>query len=176
MNYVKIITNFVMRDVPIHLINLLTALLPNHLITNRIRGLLMSPFFGKCGKSLQIGKGVIINNPSSLYLGNDCYISHYCYIQAKGKVTLADNVTIGPMSVIASSNHIISDGMVTNKGYSRAINIGKGTWSGGHVIITLGVNIGEGVIIGAGSVATKDIPSNCKVAGVPAKILSYNTD
>ena len=172
MSYLKIILSFLLRDVPIHIINLLTALLPNHLVTNRIRGFCMRPFLGNCGKRLQIGKGVIINNPGSLYLGNDCYISHYCYIQAKGKVTLADNVIIGPMSVVASSNHIFKDGIVTNKGYSSPIIIGQGTWSGGHVIITSGVNIGEGVIIGAASVVTKDIPPNCRVAGVPAKILS----
>jgi maltose O-acetyltransferase len=169
MSYIKIIINFVLRDLPIHLINLITALLPNHLITNRFRGGLMRPFFGKCGKRLQIGKGVIINNPGNLILGDDCYISHYCYVQAKGKVSLGDNVIIGPMSVIASSNHVFDDGKVTNKGSSKPIIIGKGTWCGGHVIITSGVDIGESVIVAAGAVVTKDVHSHSKVAGVPAQ-------
>ena len=162
--------NFLFRDIPIHLINLMTALLPNHLITNRIRGTLMRPFFGSCGKKLQIGKGVIINNPALLHLGNECYISHYCYIQAKGKVILDDNVIIGPMSVIASSDHVIENGIVTNKSISRTISIGKGTWCGGHVIVTSGVKIGNGVIVGAGAVVTKDIKSGEKVYGIPAKV------
>ena len=171
MRYVNIIINFILRDIPIHVINLITALLPNHLITNRIRGGLMKPFFGKCGKRLQIGKGVIINNPSNLILGDDCYISHYCYIQAKGKVSLDDSVIIGPMSVIASSNHVFENGKATNKGLSKPITIGKGTWCGGHVVITYGVNIGEGAVVAAGAVVTKDVPLNSKVAGVPAKII-----
>lgn len=171
MKYVKIILNFMMRDIPIHLINLITAILPNHLITNRIRGFLMKPFFGGCGKRLQIGKGVIINNPGSLFLGNDCYISHYSYIQAKGKVYLEDNVIIGPMSVIASSKHIIENGVVTNKGISNPIRIGKGTWCGGHVVISSGVTVGQGVVVGAGAVVTKDINNNEMVVGIPAKAI-----
>ncbi len=169
MKYFKYIINFVFRDIPIHFINLLTSILPNHLISNRIRGSLIRPFLGKCGRRLQIGRGVIINNPSELYLGNDCYISHYCYIQARGKVILDDNVIIGPMSVIATSKHIVEKGIVTNKGISEPIKIGKGSWCGSHVIITSGVVIGQSVIIGAGSVVTKDVKNYDKVAGVSAK-------
>jgi maltose O-acetyltransferase len=169
MRILKYFLNFVLRDIPIHIINMLTTLLPNHYITNRIKGFLMRPFFGSCGNKLQIGRGVIINNPQFLFLGNNCYISHYCYIQAKGKVTLEDNVIVGPMSIIASSNHIIKNGIVLNKGESKPIKIGKGTWCGGHVTIASGVNIGHGVIIGAGAVVTKNIDPNLKVAGIPAK-------
>lgn len=169
MRYIKNIVPFVFREIPIHIINLITSLLPNHIVTNMIRGFFIRPFLGKGGKRLQIGKGVIINNPGSLFIGNDCYISHYCYIQAKGIIRLEDNVIIGPMSVIASSNHKIENGLVTNKGISKQIFIGKGTWCGGHTIITSGINIGEAVIVGAGAVVTKDISSNIKVVGIPAK-------
>ena len=169
MNYLKAILNFVLREIPIHLINILTAILPNHYITNRIRGLLMKPFIGRSGKRLQIGRGVIINNPGNLFLGNDCYISHYCYVQAKGKVTMEDNVIIGPMSVIATSKHIIENGVVTNKGISHPIIIGKGTWCGAHIVITSGVTMGNSVVVGAGAVVTKNVGSYETVVGVPAR-------
>lgn len=169
MRIAIIIIDFLLRDVPIHIVNILTAVLPNHYVTNRTRGLLIRPFIGSGGKRLQIGKGVIINNPKNLYLGNDCYISHYCYIQAKGNVTLEDNVIIGPMSVIASSKHIIENGIVTNKGVSNPIFIGKGTWCGGHVVISSGVRVGKSVIVGAGAVVTKDVKDREMVVGVPAK-------
>ena len=171
MKYTKIIMNFLIRDIPIHLVNLIMALFPNHLITNRIRGCLMRPFIGKCGKRIQIGRGVIINNPGNLRMGDDCYISHYCYIQAKGGIALGNNVIIGPMSVIASSNHIIENGKVINRGVSAPIKIGNGTWCGGHVIITSGITIGDSVVVAAGAVLTKDVPSNTRVAGIPAKLI-----
>lgn len=166
------ISQFFLREIPIHIINLGTALMPNHIVTNRIRGALMAPFFGESGKRLQIGKGVIINNPGSIFFGDDCYIAHYCYIQAKGSISFGNKVIIGPMSVLATSNHSYENGKVTNKGISKPIKIGSGTWCGGHVIITSGVLIGEGVIVGASSVVTKDIPENVKVVGIPAKTIS----
>lgn len=171
MKYGNILLNFLFREIPIHIINLVTSLLPNHLVTNRIRGFLMRPFFGKCGKRLQIGKGVIINNPGKLVIGDDCYISHYSYVQAKGKVVLEDNVILGPMSVIASSNHMIKKGVVTNLGRSKPILIGRGTWGGSHVVITSGCEIGTSVVLAAGTVVTKSVPSNCKIAGVPGKVI-----
>lgn len=169
MKYSMAVSSFFLRDIPIQLINMLTSILPNHIVTNRIKGLLLKPFFGSCGKRIQIGKGVIINNPQNLYMGNDCYISHYSYVQAKGGVTLDDNVIIGPMSIISSSKHIVQQGLVTNKGDSKPIKIGKGTWCGGHVVISSGVNIGQSVIVGAGSVVVKDIEDHTMVVGIPAQ-------
>jgi maltose O-acetyltransferase len=161
--------NYIIRDIPIHFINIITIILPNNLISNKIRGVLIKPFLGKCGKRFQLGRGVIINNPGGIILGDDCYISHYCYIQAKGKIIIGNNVIIGPMSVMATSNHIIEKGIVAQTGLSKPIEIGDGTWCGAHVIITSGVKIGKSVIVGAGAVVTKDIRNNCKVYGVPAR-------
>lgn len=171
MRLLKYLLSFLGREIPIHLINLLTALFPNHIVTNRIRGALIGPFLGSCGKRLQIGRGVILNNPGSIYIGNDCYISHYCYVQGKGRVEFGDNVIIGPMSVIASSNHVIDNGKVLNKGVSKPIIIGDGTWCGGHVVVVSGVKIGNSCIIAAGAVVTKDIQPNSRVAGIPAKAI-----
>ena len=164
-----IIFNFIFRNIPIHIINMITALLPNHLVINRLRGFLIRPFLGSSGKRLQVGRGVIINSPENLFIGDDCYISHYCYIQAKGKVTLKDNVIIGPMSVVASSNHAKNNDIVLNKGENKPIVIGKGTWCGGNVVIIAGVNIGKSVIVGAGAVVSKNVNNYMTVGGVPAK-------
>lgn len=174
IKYLNTIINFIVRSIPIHIVNCLTALLPNHMFINRLRGTLIRPFLGSCGKRLQIGRGVIINCPESLYLGKDCYISHYCYIQAKGKISMSDNVIIGPMSIISSCDHAVENGIVQNKGINKPIYIGEGTWCGGHVIVTSGVKIGESSVIGAGAVVTKDIPSNSKAVGIPAKPILKN--
>lgn len=172
MKYLNTIINYMFRDIPIHIINMATMILPNHLIINKIRGFLMRPFFGKCGRGLQIGRGVIINNPQNIFFGNNCYISHYSYLQAKGKITLGDNVIIGPMSIVATSNHKRIDNKVTNIGVSKPIKIGNGSWCGGHVVITAGVELGDGSIVGAGAVVTKSFTNNKKIGGIPARIIS----
>lgn len=170
MKYYTYILDFIFYDIPIHFINLITGILPNHIITNKIRGWMMRPFFGGCGKGLQIGKNVIINNPKNLYLGDDCYISHFCYIQAKGNIMIENNVILGPMSVLATSNHIFENGIVLNKGSNKPISIGKGTWCGGHVIILAGVKVGRNVKIGAGAVITKDTQDNVMITGIPGRV------
>lgn len=166
--YIKYALNYAFRDIPIHIICLVMSIFPPATTINYIRGFLVGFFLGKCGKGFQLGKGVIINHPEYLYVGDDCYISHNCYVQARGCVTFGDHVIIGPMSIIASSNHMIIDGMVTNRGESKPINIGDGTWCGGNATITAGTTIGKSVIIGAGAVVTKDIPDNKRAFGVPA--------
>ena len=56
--------------------------------------------------------------------------------------------------------------------YSEHVKIGKRCWIGANAIILPGITIGDNCVIAAGSVVTKDVPSNCTVAGVPARIIS----
>lgn len=167
----KILISYLLRDLPLHLIKLITELLPNHLYVNKLRGALSRPFIGACGRGLQIGRGVIINTPQNLTIGNDCYLSHNAYIQAKGHVEIHDSVIVGPMCIIASSKHIIKDGIVTNKGKSEPIVIGKGVFVGGHSTVQANVNIGEGAVIGSNSLVNKDVDCYTFVGGVPAKMI-----
>lgn len=97
---------FVTRALPIHIINLVMFWFPTDIISNHIRGFLVSPFLGKCGKKFQLGRGVILNHPEKLYVGDGCYISHNCYVQANGKVVIGDYSTIGPMCIMLSLIHI----------------------------------------------------------------------
>ena len=169
--YISYGVNYLLRDIPIDIVCLIMSIFPPATTINYIRGFLVRPFLKKCGKKFQLGKGVIINHPEYLSIGNDCYISHNCYVQARGMVTLGDHVIIGPMSIIASSNHKIIDGLVTNIGDSKPIKIGSGTWCGGNVTITAGTTIGKSVIVGAGAVVTTNIDDCKRAFGVPARML-----
>ena len=164
--------NFVFRDCLIHIVNLLTSLLPNSYLTSRIRGFLIRPLLGKCGRKFRIASGVIINNPSRLSIGDNVYIAHNVWINATGGLEIGDDSIIGPMSVIVTSKHIFENNKAVNKGIFNPVVIGKGCWIASHCVITDGVVIGDGVLVAAGAVVTHNISNNVMIGGIPAKIIS----
>ena len=56
-------------------------------------------------------------------------------------------------------------------GIAKPVEIGNDVWIGGNVTILPGITIGNNVVVAAGAVVTKDVPDNCVVGGVPARIL-----
>ena len=76
---------------------------------------------------------------------------------------------------IGSESYIAGGAIVFTHDYSRAIrvdtHIGEKCFIGANVIVMAGINIGNEVVVGSGSVVTKDIPSNCIVVGNPARII-----
>jgi acetyltransferase-like isoleucine patch superfamily enzyme len=114
----------------------------------------------------ELGEGIII--------GNNVGISQNAFIQVRGMVEIGSNIMFGPGVSIFSENHDFSDTQkllmeqpVNRKGVKLCDNV----WVGANTTILDGVVIGEGAIIAAGSVVTKNVPPNCVVGGVPAKII-----
>lgn len=129
----------------------------------------------------RIGRGVLIrgmptiighnNWGSRLSIGRHSALSVHIFIDLAAPITIGKNVTIGPMALLVTGAHEIADssrraGNLTPK----PISICDGAWLGAHSTILPGVTIGEGAIVAAGSVVTKDVPPNTLVAGVPAVI------
>lgn len=168
---IKKIFNFIFRDCIIHIINIITGILPNCYMTTRIRGWLIKPFIGKCGKNFRIASGVIINKPENIELGDNVYIAHNVWINAVGKLKIGSDSIIGPMSVLSTSKHKFLNKKATNKGVFAPIIIGNGTWLASHVVVTDGVSIGNGVLVAAGAVVTHNVQDELIVGGVPAKKL-----
>lgn len=92
-------------------------------------------------------------------------------------VTIGDNVMMGPDCHIFTAFHEFSrtDIPMRDQGYSerKPVVIGNDVWIGIRVIIMPGVHIGNGVVIGAGSIVTKDVPDYAIVAGVPARVIRF---
>ena len=114
------------------------------------------PFNTDCGKNIHLGKGVFINSG--------------CKFQDQGGIYIGDGSLIGHNTVIATLNHNIDP---NNRGdiIPKPVKLGKKVWIGAGVIILPGVTIGDNSIIGAGSVVTKDIPSDMIAVGNPAKVV-----
>lgn len=101
------------------------------------------PFYTNCGKNTTVGKGVFINTG--------------CHFQDQGGITLGDGTFLGNNVVLTTMNHDF-DPEKRSTTYPAPIVTGKNVWIGSSVTVVPGVHIGDGAIIGAGSVVTKDIP------------------
>jgi acetyltransferase-like isoleucine patch superfamily enzyme len=118
--------------------------------------------------AIYTGYRVSVNEGATLELGSG-YINHnvniacFHHIRIGDRVAIAENVTIRD-----SDNHRLNyDGHAV----SKPIEIGNHVWIGMNATILKGVRIGDGAVIAAGSVVTKDVPSHCLAAGVPAKVI-----
>lgn len=114
------------------------------------------PFYTDCGANIKVGKNVFINA---------C-----CKFQDQGGIEIGNNVLIGHNVTLATLNHEIPIEKRLNM-IAKKIKIGNNVWIGSDCTILQGITIGNGAIIGAGSVVTKDVPEKSIVAGNPAKFI-----
>lgn len=99
-------------------------------------------------------------------------MNHNSVILDCAKVKFGDNVFIAPFCGFYTAGHAIDvEDRISGLEYGFPITVGNNVWIGGHVCVMPGVSIGDNSIIGAGSVVTKDIPSNVIAAGNPCKVI-----
>ncbi len=117
---------------------------------------LFPPFYTDCGKNIRVGKNVFVNS---------C-----CCFQDQGGIRIGDGALIGHQVVIATLNHDLDP---EQRGSMKAapVTIGKDVWIGSHATVLAGVTIGDGAVVAAGAVVTKDVPPKTVVGGVPAKVI-----
>lgn len=124
------------------------------------------------------GKGLWIQPPfycdygTNIYLGDNVYFNFNCVILDVMKVKISSRTLIGPNVQIYTATHPINyKERAAGLELAKPINIGEDVWIGGNTVICPGVNIGDRTIIGAGSVVTKDVPSDVFAAGNPCKVI-----
>lgn len=135
---------------------------------NFLREHICKLIFINSGKNNDIGRKIKFSMKISI--GDNSGIGDFSYFQ--GSVDIGSNVMIAPYCTFIAIDHTYSnvDRNIKDQGtYEGKIVIGNNVWIGAHTIILKDVNIGNGVVIGAGSVVTHNVPSNCVVAGNPAK-------
>lgn len=114
------------------------------------------PFYTDFGKNIHLGKNVFINSD--------------CKFQDQGGIYIGDNVLIGHNVVLATLNHE-EDPKKRGNLCPSPIRIGNDVWIGSNATVLPGVTIGDGAIIAAGAVVTKDVDEKSVVGGVPAKLI-----
>lgn len=137
--------------------------------------------FGSAGHNCRINRNSIFNKKKHIYLGNNVSIGPNAVFYAMiANIYIGDNVMFGPNVTISAGGHRIDNINIPmalckekNKEDDKDIIIHNDVWIGANSIILKGVEIGEGCVIGAGSVVTKStIPYGIYV-GNPANLLRY---
>lgn len=136
----------------------------------------------KFGNRVTIGKNAIIR-PSNIYggpigdgleIGNNSNIGPFNYIGCSGKITIGNNVMLGPRVSIYAENHVFDNTELTIKEQGvkkQFVRIEDDCWIASNVVILSGVTIGQGSVIAAGAVVTASIEPYSIVGGVPAKLI-----
>lgn len=170
----------------------------NRLLSAKLAWLSLRLRLGSAGipGDLSIGRGVnfSVTDGGELYFNSGCSVDHNASLIVKtGKLSVGPNAHIGIGAIIVArdsirigSNALVAEyvtirdqdhafdgvAVTASNGFRTApIFIGNNVWLGAKVTVTKGVTIGDNVIVGANSVVTRDIPSNCVAAGVPARVL-----
>ena len=140
----------------------------------------------------QIGEGSFIQGPVFFHygkhtsIGTNVFINFNFTVQDDAEVTIGDDCNFGPGVTIVTPMHpMLPDErkvMLDERGerkhlcWAKPVHIGSDCWFGASVTVCPGVTIGEGCVIGAGAVVTKDIPPYSFAVGVPANVIRRLTD
>lgn len=162
-----------------------------------MRRVIWRAYAKSCGAGLQVGSGAAFKHLETFELGAGVFIGAQSYMQGRfdGSCVIGDHVWIGPQAFldaralvledyvgwgpgakVLGSEHIglpVSVPIVQTDLEIRPVRVGAGADIGTNAVILPGVEIGRGVIVGAGAVVTESVPDFAIVAGVPAKFLRW---
>lgn len=127
----------------------------------------------------EIGEGCYIEPPFHANFGGKhvhfgkCVYANFNFTAVDDThIYVGDYTMFGPNVILATAGHpILPELREEAYQYNMPVHIGKNCWLGAGVIVLPGVTIGDNTVIGAGSVVTKDIPSNVVAVGNPCRVL-----
>lgn len=132
-----------------------------------LRGLL-----GKTGDNFLIEQPFLCDYGYNIEIGENFYSNVNCVILDEAAVRFGNNVFVGPNCAFYTAEHPLDAGLRgSGLEFARPITVGSDVWIGGNVVVLPGVTIGDGCVIGAGSVVTRDIPAACLAFGNPCRII-----
>lgn len=138
-----------------------------------IKNKILKYLFKEISISSNIRPNIKFVNGNNISIGNNSGIGENSFIQDIGQVKIGDNVLMGPDIMIFTANHSIEKSKLINEqGYIvKDVKIENDVWIGARSIILPGVTVGQGSIIAAGSIVTKDIDEYSIVGGNPARFI-----
>lgn len=133
---------------------------------------LLKRILGKTGDEVYIEPPFHCDYGYNIEVGENFYANYNLVILDVGKVRIGKNVMFAPnVSIYTAGHPVHPDSRNSGYEYGIDITIGDNVWIGGNVCVLPGVKIGDNVVIGAGSVVTKDLPDNVIAAGNPCRVI-----
>lgn len=127
---------------------------------------------GSCGENVHVNQPFRCDFGSNIFVGDNFFANFNLTILDEGRVTIGDNVFIGPnVSIYTACHPLEPEKRNTFDEWAEPVTIGNNVWIGGSVTILPGVTIGDNAVIGAGSVVTRSVPASVVAAGNPAKVI-----
>lgn len=141
------------------------------------RKTLLKGLFGKTETMFYVEPPFRCDYGYNIEIGDNFYANFNLVILDCAKVSIGNSVFIAPNVAIYTAGHPIHAHLRDMEHeWAQEITIGNSVWIGGNVVINPGVNIGSNVVIGSGSIVTRDIPDNVFAAGNPCRVIRQITD
>lgn len=133
---------------------------------------ILRSLLGSYGKNFHFNQPFRCDYGCNIFIGENFFANFNFVVLDEARVTIGDNAFIGPnVSIYTACHPVESDLRNTKVEWAEPVTIGDNVWIGGSVTILPGVTIGDNCVIGAGSVVSRDIPSNSVAVGNPAKVV-----
>lgn len=121
------------------------------------------------GKHVDMKKGFRVSQPQNITIGDYVSIGPDVIFQAHAPIVIDEYTLIAAGVVIVTANHFLGKREYEMRhGEQRPVHIGRNCWLGAGAIVLPGVTIGDGTVVGAGSIVTKDLPAEMICMGIPA--------
>ena len=128
------------------------------------------------GRRVSIAPNVSLRSAERLTIGDWSHVGSDCHLWAgdtSGRITLGHHALLGPQVFITAANYQTEPGIpiMDQTRDEHDVTIGSDVWLGARVIVLPGVELGDGCVVGAGSVVTKSFPAGSIIVGVPARVV-----
>lgn len=142
-----------------------------------LRQRLLSELLGRVGEAVWIEPDFRCEFGCNISIGDRTYLNFGCVILDCAPVKIGSDVLVGPNVGVYAVNHAFDPDERSRGACSgKPVNIGDRVWLGGDVKVLAGVTVGEGSVIGAGSVVTRSVPAGVIAAGNPCRVIRPITE
>jgi acetyltransferase-like isoleucine patch superfamily enzyme len=133
----------------------------------------------RIGPGAKLAPNVSLRSGERIEIGARAHVGAYCSLWAgdRARIVLGEDALLGPEVYITAANYETQPGrpIMTQPRREADVVIGRDVWLGARVIVLPGVTIGDGCVVGAGSVVTRSLPPNSIAVGAPARVVRQRT-